>query len=190
MNNQDRFKICCHEAGHTVIGRVLNNYEVRVIEVFEDKFGHVIWKPSEKMEDKNDLHQIEPYLIMSIAGRVAGEKAEIIPWTIAKPYPSGQKRKPPVARFPNPAISLAKTGYELALVGKSESDKETEIRLVSKFFPQSVVYPYIYYLTTRTRVVVDENWQKILAVGSRLFWKSQIWEKEFNKIMRTTKCVP
>jgi len=192
MNNQHRFEICCHEAGHGVIGHVLGVYKVTVLEVLNDTFGHCIFSP-DGFDTATNHYQAEPHLIMTFAGKEAQLKAQLTKWTIAKPplQPRAKKEKQTSDKFPCPRISLAQTGYARSLEGKSESDLQAEERLADSFFPREVAGPWLYYLTRRTSVMVNEHWPQILAVAGRLFWKSQVWKREFNQIMKgTIKCVP
>lgn len=185
--NQIRFQTCAHEAAHAVIGYA-NGFEVALVEVFGDGFdyGHCIFTNNSFAKPENP-HEAEPQIIMSIAGRIASEKASLTRWTIAK-LPPNLSRKAKANDFPTPRITLAAAHIEKIQAGETKSDVQTEQGLAESFFPREVVAPWLYYLTTRARVMVNEHWPLILAVAGRLFYKSQIWTAEFNQIMRESKC--
>lgn len=185
--NQTRFQTCAHEAGHAVIGHAAG-FEVALVEVFGDGFdyGHCIFTNNSFVKPTN-FHDAEPQIIMSMAGRIATDKAALTRWTIAKPPPN-LSHKAKAKDFPKPRITLAAAHIEKIQAGESETDIHTEQRLAASFFPREVVAPWLYYLLTRARLEVNKHWPQIMAVASRLFYKSQIWTAEFKRIMEGEKC--
>ncbi len=185
MNNQYRFQTSAHEAAHGVIGSVVG-YRVSCLEILDDDFGHCIFTRDSIRKPAN-FHEAEPEIIMFMSGRIAAEKAALTKWTIAKPPPNMRAEKAPTS-FPTPRITLAPAHRQMTRAGEGESDSQAEQRLAASFFPQGIAGPWLYYLNTRARVMVNDHWPQILAVAGVLFWKSQVWKTEFNKLMRETKC--
>lgn len=186
MDNQQKFILACHEAGHAVLSHVLNERPVKHIHLFGDKGGYCdLGKLPDTGGDVRD--RVESLLIISLAGQAAATRAKFIPWTIAGAPPPAAKPIPPAINH-NREKSFQLL-WDDAHGPQQCTDAAFQDRLAKRLFPDCYG-PYLYWMARRTDALVNNHWPKIQAVAVALFHRSYIKRREFLQIinMEVKKC--
>ena len=182
MNNQTRFQICCHEAGHAVISHILKARRVESLHVFNDTCGFVSMGPmilyKNRRADVRDKY--ENLIIYLLAGVQAGDKAKMIPWTIVGNPPAHISTNTPTAtKYRAATFTKMIKGTD----AEAPPDAREEERLAKKIYPESYA-AFLYWLSRRARAIVEKHWPTILPVAALLFHQDHVSRQEFLSIIR------
>lgn len=186
MNQQRRFEICCHEAGHAVVSHVLNARRVESLHVF-DTGGFCIlnFPPGGPGDAMSKRDQIENEIIFIQAGDQAKSKAQFVQWTITGPAPSKINSLAPTD------AKARETNFQRIVTGGDtdiKPDAVEEQRLAKAIYPDSF-HQYLYWLACRSRALVENQWPLIQQVAIHLFHQGHVSRNEFLTIIeRKSKC--
>ncbi len=186
MDNQQKFILACHEAGHAVLSHVLNERPVKHIHLFGDQGGYCdLGKLPDTGGDVRD--RVESLLIVSLAGQASANHAKFIPWTITgAPQPAAKPIPQAINHIRQKSFNLL---YHDAHGPQQCTDAAYQDRLAKRLFPDSHG-PYLYWMARRTDALVINHWRAIQAVAVALFHRSYLKRREFLQIinMEVKKC--
>lgn len=185
MNQQTRFEICCHEAGHAVLAHLLRTRRVEGLHAIADAAGFVEHGKIRRYNQRQPRAQYENLIMASAAGDQAGLKARLIPWTITGTAPAHTRKPPPPTQHHRAAVFhkiITQSGGQ-----DCELDSAYEERLVKAVYP-GTWRQYLYWLHQRTAEIVTRNWPAILQVAGALYHQDYVSRSQFLKILKGSKC--